>query len=297
MQAFKNQSYRDKVFYIIILVILSLFFLAVLYPCIFVVSASFSSGTAVQAGKVVLWPVDVSLEGYRTVLNTPDVWTGYANSIFYTVVGTLINVCMTMVAAYCLSRSDLPGGNGLMLLFTFTMFFSGGLIPTYIVIRQLGMINTRWVLLLPGAIGVYNLIVARTFIRNSIPLELLEASQIDGCSDIKYFLRVVLPLSKAIVAVMVLFYGVGHWNAYFSAMIYLHRKELYPLTLFLRQILMSSQIDPGTVQDPEMQQRLQEMVGVIKYALIMVSMIPVLVVYPFVQRYFVTGVMIGSVKG
>lgn len=297
MQAFKNQSYRDKVFYIIILIILSLFFLAVLYPCIFVVSASFSSGTAVQAGKVVLWPVDVSLEGYRTVLNTPDVWTGYANSIFYTVVGTLINVCMTMVAAYCLSRSDLPGGNGLMLLFTFTMFFSGGLIPTYIVIRQLGMINTRWVLLLPGAIGVYNLIVARTFIRNSIPLELLEASQIDGCSDIKYFLRVVLPLSKAIVAVMVLFYGVGHWNAYFSAMIYLHRKELYPLTLFLRQILMSSQIDPGTVQDPEMQQRLQEMVGVIKYALIMVSMIPVLIVYPFVQRYFVTGVMIGSVKG
>lgn len=297
MQAFKNQSYRDKVFYIIILVILSLFFLAVLYPCIFVVSASFSSGTAVQAGKVVLWPVDVSLEGYRTVLNTPDVWTGYANSIFYTVVGTLINVCMTMVAAYCLSRNDLPGGNGLMLLFTFTMFFSGGLIPTYIVIRQLGMINTRWVLLLPGAIGVYNLIVARTFIRNSIPLELLEASQIDGCSDVKYFLRVVLPLSKAIVAVMVLFYGVGHWNAYFSAMIYLHRKELYPLTLFLRQILMSSQIDPGTVQDPEMQQRLQEMVGVIKYALIMVSMIPVLVVYPFVQRYFVTGVMIGSVKG
>ena len=206
-------------------------------------------------------------------------------------------MAMTLTAAYCLSRHDLPGRNGIMLLFTFTMFFSGGLIPNYMVVQNMGLLNTRWSLLLPGAISVYNLIVARTFIVNSIPNELLEASQMDGCSDFMYYIKVVIPLSKAIIAVLVLFYGVGHWNAYFNAMIYLHNKELYPLTLYLREILMSSQIDPSTVQDPELQARLADMVGVIKYSLIMVSMIPVLLIYPFVQKYFVKGVMIGSVKG
>jgi multiple sugar transport system permease protein/putative aldouronate transport system permease protein len=297
MHKFKNYSWNDKLFYIIITTILTLFFLAVLYPCIFVLSASFSSGAAVQSGKVVLWPVDLSIEGYRTVFNTKTVWIGFRNSIFYTAVGTLINIVMTMTAAYCLSRKDLPGHNGIMLLFTFTMFFSGGLIPTYMVINSLGILNTRWALLLPGAISVYNLIVARTFIVNSIPIELLEASRMDGCSDIMYFLKVVIPLSKAIMAVLVLFYGVGHWNAYFNAMIYLHDKSLYPLTLYLREILMSSQIDPSTVSDPELQAKLAEMVGAIKYSLIVVSMVPILIIYPFVQKYFVKGVMIGSVKG
>jgi multiple sugar transport system permease protein/putative aldouronate transport system permease protein len=297
MHKFKNYSWNDKLFYIIITTILTLFFLAVLYPCIFVLSASFSSGAAVQSGKVVLWPVDLSIEGYRTVFNTKTVWIGFRNSIFYTAVGTLINIVMTMTAAYCLSRKDLPGHNGIMLLFTFTMFFSGGLIPTYMVINSLGILNTRWALLLPGAISVYNLIVARTFIVNSIPIELLEASRMDGCSDIMYYLKVVIPLSKAIMAVLVLFYGVGHWNAYFNAMIYLHDKSLYPLTLYLREILMSSQIDPSTVSDPELQAKLAEMVGAIKYSLIVVSMVPILIIYPFVQKYFVKGVMIGSVKG
>ncbi len=297
MHKFKNLSLNDKIFYIIITAILTFFFILVLYPCIFVISASFSSGTAVQSGKVVLFPVDFSLEGYRTVFNTHTVWIGFRNSLFYTAIGTLINIVMTMTAAYCLSRHDLPGRNGIMLLFTFTMFFSGGLIPTYMVVQSLGILNTRWALLLPGAIGVYNLIVARTFIINTIPGELLEASQMDGCSDTMYYLKVVLPLSKAIIAVLVLFYGVGHWNAYFNAMIYLHNKDLYPLTLYLREILMASQIDPSTVQDPELQARLADMVGVIKYSLIMVSMIPVLIIYPFVQKYFVKGVMIGSVKG
>ncbi len=297
MRKFSHYSLNDKIFYIVITVILTLFFIIVLYPCIFVISASFSSGNAVQSGKVVLFPVDFSLEGYNTVLHTATVWVGYRNSIFYTVVGTCINLVMTLTAAYCLSRKDLPGRNGIMLLFTFTMFFSGGMIPSYMVVRQLHMLNTRWALLIPGAIGVYNLIVARTFIVNSIPEELLEASRIDGCSDIMYYLKVVIPLSKAIIAVLVLFYGVGHWNAYFNAMIYLHTKDLYPLTLFLREILMSSQIDPSTVQDPEMQARLADMVGVIKYALIMVSLVPIMLIYPFVQKYFVKGVMIGSVKG
>lgn len=297
MRKFKNYSLNDKIFYIIITAILTAFFIAVLYPCIFVLSASFSSGKAVQAGKIVLFPVDISLEGYRTVFHTSTVWRGFANSFYYTIVGTLINVVMTLTAAYCLSRKDLPGRNGIMLLFTFTMFFSGGMIPNYMLVQSLGILNTRWALLLPGAIGVYNLIVARTFIVNSIPSELLEASMMDGCSDIMYYLKVVIPLSKAIIAVLILFYGVSHWNAYFNAMIYLHNKDLYPLTLFLREILMASQIDPSTIQDPELQERLAEMVGTIKYSLIVVSMVPILVIYPFVQKYFVKGVMIGSVKG
>lgn len=297
MDRFKNYSLGDKVFIGIVVVVLTLFFIAVLYPCIFVVSASFSSGSAVQAGKVVLFPVEPTLEGYKTVLNTPTVWLGYRNSILYTVVGTIINLAVTMTAAYCLSRKDLPGRNFVMLAFTFTMFFSGGLIPMYIQVQNLKLLNTMWSLILPGAISVYNLIVARTFIVNTIPSELLEASQIDGCSDIRYYISIVLPLSGAIIAVEALFYAVGHWNAYFNAMIYLSKRELYPLTLYLREILMSSNIDPSTVSDPELQARLADMVGIIKYALIVVAVVPVLMIYPFVQKHFVKGIMIGSVKG
>lgn len=297
MKKFKNYSLNDKIFYITITVILTIFFILVLYPCIFVVSASFSSGTAVQTGKVVLFPVDFSLEGYKTVFNTPTIWLGFKNSFIYTVVGTIINVVMTMTTAYCLSRKDLPGRGFITVLFTFTMFFGGGLIPSYMVVQKMGLLNTRLALMIPGAISVFNLIVARTFIVNSIPEELLEAAQIDGCSDFKYFTHILLPLSKAIIAVLVLFYGVGHWNAYFNAMIYLNDKSLFPLTLYLREILMSSQIDPGTVSNPELQSKIANMVGVIKYALIMVSITPMLAIYPFVQKYFVKGVMIGSVKG
>ena len=297
MQNFKHMSQSDKIFTVIVFIILTFFFIAVLYPCVFVVSASFSSGTAVQTGRVVLWPVDISFEGYKTVFNTPTIWTGYRNSITYTVAGTLINLFMTLIAAYALSRHDLPGRNGIMLLFTFTMFFNGGLIPMYMQVQNLHLLNSPLSLMLPTAISVYNMIVARIFIVNSIPRELLEASQIDGCSDLRYFISIVLPLSKAIIAVLTLFYAVGHWNAYFNAMIYLYDKAKYPLTLFLREILMSTNIDPSTVSDPELQARLADLTAVIKYALIMVSVVPVLVLYPFVQKYFVTGVMIGSVKG
>ena len=202
-----------------------------------------------------------------------------------------------MTAAYCLSRSDLPGRNFIMLLFTFTMFFSGGLIPGYLLLRSLKMLNTPWALIIPGAIGVYNLIIAKTFIQNSIPLELLEAAKIEGCSDIYYYIHIVLPLSSAIIAVLVLFYGVGHWNSFFNALIYLNNRELYPLQIFLREILMATQIDPSTVTDPEIQMRLANMAAVIKYALIVVTALPVIVIYPFVQKYFITGVMIGSIKG
>lgn len=297
MKKFRSYSINDKIFYIITGFLLTAFFIIVLYPCIYVVSASFSSGSAVEAGRVILWPVDFSLEGYKAVFHTPSVWIGFRNSLFYTIAGTLINILVTMIAAYGLARPDLPGRNGIMLFFTFTMFFSGGMITGYMLVRSLHILNTIWAMLIPGALGVYNLIIARTFIESNIPTELLEAAQMDGCSDIRFFASIVLPLSKAVIAVLVLFYGVSHWNSYFNAMIYLNDKELYPLTIYLKEILMASQIDPSTVADPELQNQIARMAGVIKYALIVVSMIPILILYPFIQKYFVKGVMIGSVKG
>jgi len=297
MGRFRRYSLNDKIFYIAITTILSLILIVVLYPCIYVLSASFSSGAAIQAGKVVLFPVDFSLEGYKAVFNNPSVWTGFGNSIFYTVTATALNIVMTITAAYCLSRKDLPGANFIMLAFTFTMFFSGGLIPNYMLMKGLHLTNTRWVLIIPTAISAYNLIVARTFIINSIPSELLDASMIDGCSDFSYFTKIVIPLSKPIIAILVLFYGVTHWNTYFNAMIYLNSKELFPLTIFLKEILMASTIDPSTVSDPELQIRLMEVANVIKYSLIVVTMVPIMMIYPLIQKYFVKGVMIGSVKG
>ena len=297
MRKFRYLSFSDKIFYILVGLLLTAIFIAVLYPCIFVLSASFSSGSAVQSGKVFLWPVEFNLEGYKTVFRTPEVWIGFRNSMFYTIASTIISVSMTITAAYCLSRKDVPGSNAIMLLFTFTMFFSGGMIPNYLLMRNLGFLDTIWAIIIPNAISAYNLIVARTFIRNNIPEELLEAATIDGCSDIGYFVRIVLPLSKAIIAVLVLFYGVAQWNSYFNPMIYLNSEELYPLTIFLKEILLASQIDPSTLSDPESAALLIDMANIIKYALIVVSMIPVMLIYPFVQKYFVKGVMIGSVKG
>ena len=287
----------NKIFYTLSGLGLLAFLIIVLYPILFVVAASFSSGEAVSAGKVFLWPVDFSLDGYKTVFNNRNIWMGFCNSILYTVLGTAINLVMTMIAAYALSRDDVPGSNKIMLLFTFTMFFNGGMIPTYMLIRGLHMLDTVWAMIIPGAIGVYNLIIARTFIRNSIPGDLLDAAKIDGCSDIKYFLKIVLPLSKAIMAVLVLFYGVGHWNSYFNPMLYLNTRELFPLPIFLKEILIANQIDPSTVSDPELQMQIAKIADVIKYALIVVSTIPVMLIYPFIQKYFVKGVMIGSVKG
>lgn len=292
-----KMSGKDKIFYLISGLFLTLLFLVVLYPCIFVLSASVSSGSAVQSGKVLLFPVDFSLTGYETVFNTKNIWTGFFNSVFYTVVGTAINLVVTLLAAYPLSRPDLKGRNKLMLFFTFTMFFNGGIITNYLLVVKLGIINTRLALLLPGALNVYNMIIARTFLQNNIPQELLEASQIDGCSDFKYLFKVVLPLSKAVIAVMVLFYGVAHWNTYFNAMIYISDRSLQPLTIFLKEILIAGQIDPSTVSDPELAEKVSQIAGVIKYALIVVSMLPVLIIYPFVQKHFVKGVTIGAVKG
>ncbi len=284
-------------FYTISGIFLALLLLLVAYPLIYVLSASFSSGNAVSAGRVVLWPVDFSLEGYKAVFNKSDIWPAYLNTILYTVVGTFINVAMVMIAAYPLSRSDLKGRNVVMVLFTFTMFFGGGMIPFYILLTQLHMIDTFWVMVVPGALSVYNMIIARTFIQSSIPGELFEAASIDGCSDTRYFFEILLPLSKAIIAVLALFSAVGHWNSYFNAMMYLNTRSKMPLQIVLREILIMNQIDYSTVGDPELILKMGNLGDVLKYALIVVSTVPILCVYPFVQKYFVKGVMIGSIKG
>ncbi len=286
----------DRAFTIINYTLLTLFLLVILYPLIYVVSASFSDGAAVIAGRVWLWPVNPSLFAYEKVFSYPLIWSGYGNSLFYAVVGTLVNVTMTLIAAYPLSRRDLWGKNVILGLFLFTMFFNGGLIPTYLLVRDLGMRNTRWALIIPQALSVWNLLIAITFLRSSIPQELLEASQLDGCSDLQYFFRVLLPLSTPLIAVMSLFYAIGHWNQFFAALLYLTDKGLFPLQIILRNILISSQVDMAMIEDIKVMaaQALREL---LKYALIVVASVPVLIIYPFVQKYFVKGIMLGSVKG
>ena len=290
-------SRADRAFYTAADIILWLLVLLVSYPLIYILSASFSEPANVAAGKVYLWPVGFSLRGYEEVFTHDQVWTGYRNTIFYTVFGTAINVSMTMMAAFGLSRRNLPGRHIFTFLFTFTMMFGGGLVPFYLLLRDLKMLNTVWAMLIPGAISVYNMIVARTFIQSNIPAELSEAAAIDGCSDFRYFFEILLPLSKAILAVLALFYAVGHWNSYFNAMIYLRDSNLFPLQIILREILILNQIDPSAMLDPSQQERLEGMADLLKYSLIVVATVPIMCVYPFVQKYFIKGVMIGSLKG
>ena len=290
-------SRQDRTFYIIVYCIVTFLTLTVLYPVIFVISSSFSSGAAVSTGQVVFLPVDFSLEGYRRVMEYREVWLGYRNTIFYTVVGTVNNVAMTMICAYPMSRKDLPGKKYLTWFFLVSMYFGGGLIPTYLLMRDIGYLNTVWAIIVPGSFSVYQMIVARTFINNNVPHEMLEAAKIDGCSDFRYFLMFVLPLSKAILAVLTLQYAVGHWNSYFSAHIYLTKKELYPLQSFLREILVMSNINVDEQLDPETADIIRGLAEAMKYALIVVATAPIMCVYPFIQKYFVQGIMIGSLKG
>lgn len=295
MQATAIRDTRsDKILYTATNIVLLLFTIMVLYPLIFIVSSSLSSGTAVSTGQVVLWPVDFSLDGYKAVFTYHRILTGYLNTFFYTFTGTIINVVATLITAYPLAMPGMQFKRGYLLLFTFTMFFTGGLVPSYLLISQLGLINTRWSMLIPSMISVYNLIVTRTFIQNTIPNELLEASQIDGCSWTGYFFRIVLPLSKAIIAVITLYYAVGHWNSYFSAMIYLNDRSLHPLQIVLREILIENTME---VTDVSLETARANMRDLMKYALIVVSTAPILCLYPFVQRYFMQGVMIGAIKG
>lgn len=296
----KRTRIRDDVgFNIVNYTILTVILLIVAYPLIYIVSASFSSTTAVMANRVWLWPVEPSLKGYEAVFNNKDILTGFGNSIFYTLAGTFVNLVVTLAAAYPLSRRDLRPRNFIMLVFSFTMFFAGGMIPSYLLVSNLGMLNTRWSVILPGALNVYNMIIARQFFASNIPTELLEASQLDGCSDFQFIFRVVVPLSGAIVAVLGLFFAVGHWNAYFSALLYIGDRKKYPLQVFLREILIQNTIDASmtgsvSLEDEVVKQGLEDL---LKYSLIIVASVPVLIIYPFVQKYFVKGVMIGSIKG
>ena len=289
-------SRADQVFDAVNYVILTICLLVVAYPLYFIVIASVSDPTAVYAGRVVLWPASFTLEGYRRILDYASFFTGYRNTILYTLVGTAVNVAITIPGAYALSRKDLVGRNFLMMGITFTMIFSGGLIPTYLLVIQLNLYNTMWALILPVAVSSWNFIVARTFFQQTIPDELLEAATLDGAGNTQFFLRIVLPLSKSIIAVMVLFYAVNHWNSYFNALIYLKSAEKYPLQLVLRNILFENSLG-DMVEDAStlaLQQRLGDL---IKYGIIIASSLPLLILYPFLQRYFIQGVMIGAVKG
>ena len=269
----------------------------VLYPLIYILSASFSDPRAVTSGRVWLWPVEPTVAGYEAIFKNKLLISGFANSLMYTGVGTLISVGLTILAAYPLSRADLPGRGAITFLFFFTTLFSGGLIPTYLVVRDLGMINTRWAMLIPGSLGVWNVLIMRTYFQANIPRELYEAAALDGCDDFTYLGRIVLPLSGPIIAVVALFYAVGYWNTYFNALIYLSDKRLWPLQLVLRDILVQNNVDPHMLTDIReviVRQNLRE---ALKYSLIVVATAPLLLVYPFVQKHFVRGILLGSVKG
>ena len=288
----------DIVFNVIVYAILILALIVVAYPLINVVSASFSAASAVSAGQVVLFPVRPSLLAYKMVISYKNIWIGYKNSLCYMVVGTLMALFMNVLAAFPLSRKEFVGRRFFMLILAITMYVHGGLVPTYLVISGLGLLDTFWVMVIPGATSVWHIIMIRSYFQNSIPDELFEASQLDGCSDINYMIRILLPLSGPIVAVIALYTAVGIWNSYFNALIYLTKQELYPLQLFLRNILtLGKNINIDEVENIE---EVQDMIGLsnlMKYAVIVVGSVPVMLIYPFVQRYFVKGVVVESIKG
>jgi len=291
-----REPFRDRMFLVVVTIMLAVVLALVLLPLIFIVASSFSSTAAVNAGRVSFWPVDFSLHAYRVALTDPQVLKGYYNSLIYAVAGTLISVTLTVAIAYPLSRKTFFGRNVLMTILIFTMLFSGGVIPTYMVVQNLGMLNTRWALLIPNAIGVWQVIIARTFFANSIPDELYEAAMLDGASELRILRSVVLPLSKPLLAVLALMYGVYQWNTYFDAMIYLKDPGLYPLQIVLRNMLILSQTRPGAMDLAQAMAQMQ-LVNVLKYALIVISSLPVLIIYPFIARHFSKGAMVGAVKG
>lgn len=291
-----GQTRMDRVFDIMNYAILTLCFLLVAYPLYFIVIASISDPVDVNAGRVILYPVKTTLDGYKRILEYKSFFTGYRNTLLYTGVGTLVNMVLTVPAAYALSRKDLVGRNGFMMMIAFTMIFSAGLIPTYLHIRDLNLIDTMWALILPGAVSTWNLIVARTFFQQTIPDDLLEAAQLDGASNIQFFLQIVLPLSKSILAVLVLFYAVSHWNSYQNALYYITSDDKRPLQLVLRSILFENTMG-DMVEDAANLAAQQRLGDLIKYGIIIASSLPLLILYPFLQRYFIQGVMIGAVKG
>ncbi|MCA0757212.1 carbohydrate ABC transporter permease [Paenibacillus sp. N4] len=292
-----RESGGDRLFMVLVYAFLTFVLLVVLLPLLYIVSSSFSSPQAVVSGKVWLFPVQFTLDGYKAVFNNPQIGSGFLNSLFYTVVGTLINVVLTVMLAYPLARKTFHGRNIFMVLLVITMMFEGGLIPYYLVVKELNLLDTRWAMILPGALAVFQVIIARTFFQSTIPDELSEAADLDGCSDIRFIFSIVLPLSKPILAVMTLMYAVGHWNAYFDALIFLRSPDLFPLQIVLRNVLILNTIDASMVANANQMLAQQGLKDLLKYSLIVIASGPVLIIYPFVQKYFVKGVMIGSLKG
>jgi len=297
----EHRSLEDKVFDTINFVVLTVVFILVAYPLYFIIISSISDPQKVASGQVLFFPVGINLDGYREVLKNKGVMRGFFNSIYYTALGTTINLVVTLPTAYALSRPDFHGRKGISIFYIITMFVSGGLIPTYLVVRSLGMLNTVWALVIPGAISVYNMMVARTFFKTNIPGEMLDAAKVDGCSDTTFFFRMVLPLSGAIIAILVLWYGVGHWNSYFSALLYISDRAKQPLQLELRMVLLQNTQGTEMMEMTEeflaQKRRLDALRDMMKYSLIIISSLPVLVLYPFIQRHFVKGVTVGSLKG
>jgi putative aldouronate transport system permease protein len=293
-----RDSLGDRIFLAFVYLFLGIILICVLYPLVYIVSSSFSSAQAVVAGKVWLFPVDFSLAGYDAVFKNPQIMIGYRNSALYTTCGVLINVTLTVMLAYPLARKDFLGRHFLMVLLVITMLFNGGLIPYYLTVKGTGILNTPWAMLLPQAMGVWQVIVARTFFQNNIPEELQDAAELDGCSDFRFLTSVVIPLSKPILAVLVLMYAVGHWNAYFDALIFLKTPNLFPLQIILRNILVLNEINASSqMVDAQEMARREGLKDLLKFSLIVVSSLPVLVLYPFIQKHFVKGIMVGSLKG
>ncbi len=285
----------DKVFYTINAIVLAILALIVLYPLYFIVIASISDPDAVLGGRVVLYPVDITMEGFAKIMERTDVWLGYRNTILYTALTVILSLIVTVPAGWALSRKTLPGKKAFMIYFIIPMFFGGGLIPFYNVMSSLRLVNTIWAIVLPSILSVWNLFMTKTFFESSIPNGLIEAAKIDGAGSFRIFGEIVLPLSKAIIAVMALYYAVGQWNSYFNAMIFLQNENLYPLQLVLKEILIASESTVGGSGETILQQ--YRLANQLKYVSVIVSSVPVLLLYPFVQKYFAQGVMIGSLKG
>lgn len=293
-----KESLPDHIFNIVNLAIMLFVAVIILYPLYFIILASFSNPDVVNSGKLLLIPKEIYLTGYKKIFEYEPIWRGYRNTIFYTVCGTVINLVVTIPCAYALSRKNLVGRQAIMLIFSFTMFFGGGLVPSYILMKNLHLMNTVWAMILPGAASVWNIIVTRTFMQQNIPEELHEAAVIDGCSDFQFFFRIVLSLSKSIIAVMLLFYAMGHWNNYFGALIYLDNQKLHPLQLVLRDLLLQNQI--GTEMSGGVTASIAEKARIaeqLKYGVIIISSLPMMLIYPFIQKYFEKGMLIGSIKG
>jgi len=296
-----GRSYDDVIFDVVVFIILSIIFIVVAYPLYFIIISSISDPVKVASGQVNFLPQGFTLDGYKRVFETKGVMRGFMNSIYYTTLGVFISLAVTLPTAYALSRNDFFGRKVISIFYIITMFVSGGLIPTYLVIRGMGMLDSVWALVIPGALGVYNVMVARTFFKVNISSELLDAARIDGCSDTRFFFSIVLPISGAIIAILVLWVGVGHWNSYFSALLYISSRAKQPLQMELRSILLqNTEIMNNMVFSVEAmleRNRMEAMGELMKYSLIIIANIPVMILYPLIQKQFIKGIHVGSLKG